>query len=140
MQPDNREQHKPRSKRRPRRMGIIILVLLLLAAISASAWLFIKYREAIEANPKTDEQRTIQQVADIIEAPDEQPSVVTVLDASKLANKDLAERARDDDKLLVYAEHKRVVIFRPSSGKIVDMLTIRDAVPGATNDDAVKTE
>lgn len=140
MQNEASEQHKQGRGRRRRRAVTSILLVLLLAISAASVLLFIKYREAVDDNPKTQERRTIQQVTDILEAPDEQPSVVTVLDASKLSNKQLAERAHDGDKLLVYAEHKRVVIFRPSSGKIVDMLTIQDAAADTTDSPAVQPE
>lgn len=129
----------PGSKRRHHTTLMVILSLLLVLAIAGGAWLFLKYREAVETNPKTIEQRTVQQVADMVEVPDENPSVVTVTDASKLSNQELASRSKNDDKLLIYAGNKRIIIFRPSNGKIVDMLTIRDAAT-TPEPEAVTTE
>lgn len=117
---------KPR-KRLKRTLVRLVLTLVLLGAIAASVILFLKYREAVDKNPENIERRTVEQVTKIVEVPTEKPSVLTVLSANKLTNKELAARAADGDRLLVYAENKRIVIFRPSTGKIVDMLTIRDA-------------
>lgn len=126
-------------KRGHQRALMTVLSILLVLALAGGAWLFFKYRQAVDTNPKTVEQRTVEQVADMFEAPTEKPSVTTVTDASRLSNKELASRAKNDDKLLIYAESKRIVIFRPSSSKIVDILTIRDT-SGAAEPDAVKTE
>lgn len=126
---------KPRKKFKRTVMRLVVGVVLL-GTIAASVVLFIKYREAVDTNPKNIEQRTIEQVTKIVEVPGEKPSVLTVLSADKLTNKELAARAADGDRLLVYAENKRIVIFRPSSGKIVDMLTIRDAESPTTLDEA----
>lgn len=104
----------------------LIVILLLLGAMAACALLFYKYREAVDTNPKNIEQKTIEEVGKIVEVPNEKPSVVTVLDASKLSNVELASRAQDGDRLLVYAENRRVIMYRPSNGKIIDILTIKD--------------
>ncbi|HZM63503.1 MAG TPA: hypothetical protein VFB59_00030 [Candidatus Saccharimonadales bacterium] len=116
------------------------LSLFLAAALAGGAWLFFKYRQAVDANPKTVEERTIQRINEMVEAPSEKPSVVTVSDASKLTNKELANRAKNDDKLLIYTENKRIIIFRPLSDKIVDMLTIRDTSDTATPQETVTTQ
>jgi hypothetical protein len=116
---------KPRKKGR-KILARAVVTLLLLGATAICVLLFLKYREAVDTNPKNIEQKTVEEVAKLVETPDEKPSVVTVLDASKLSNAELAARAQDGDRLLVYAENRRVIMYRPSNGKIVDILTIKD--------------
>lgn len=117
--------HKPRKKTK-RVVARLFVVLILLCAGALCVVLFLKYREAVDSNPTNIEQKTVETVSRLVETPDEKPTVVTVQDASKLSNPELASRAQDEDRLLVYPESRRVVIFRPSSGKIVDILSIKD--------------
>src|SRR5688572_4076132 len=100
---------KPR-RRLKRTLIRIVMAVILLGAIAACVILFIKYREAVDTNPENIERRTVEQVANIVEVPNEKPSVLTVLSADKLTNKELAARAADGDRLLVYTENKRIVI------------------------------
>ena len=65
----------------------------------------------------------------MIELPDEKPDIATVQDASRLTNPLLASRTADGDKLLIFNASKRVIIYRPATGKIVDILTIHIAAP-----------
>lgn len=65
----------------------------------------------------------IKQVGKLVILPtDEQPTLATVSDASKLKNsQQFFVNAVDGDKLLVYAKSKKVILYRPSQNKIVDM-------------------
>lgn len=131
---DSETSHK--SHKKGKRVAVKVFVsLVLVAAIGLCAFLFLKYREAVDANPTNIEQKTVETVSKLVEVPDEKPTVVTVQDAAKLSNPELASRAKDGDRLLVYAESRRVVMYRPSNGKIVDILSIKDqasATPAGT--------
>lgn len=104
----------------------ILITLVLLAAAALCVVLFLKYREAVDSNPNNIEQKTVETVSKLVMVPDEKPTVVTVQDASKLSNPELASRAQDGDRLLVYPENRRVIMYRPSNGKIVDILSIKE--------------
>lgn len=117
--------HKSRKKTRGL-LAKMFVTLVLLATAALCVVLFLKYREAVDSNPNNIEQKTVETVSKLVIVPDEKPAIVTVQDASKLSNPELASRAQDGDRLLVYAENRRVIMYRPSNGKIVDILSIKD--------------
>jgi hypothetical protein len=103
--------------------------------MGASAFWFVQYRHALATNPNRERQRIVSSIDSAVTLPSEEPSLSTVLDATKLTNKTLRSLAKNGDKLLVYPKAKRLIIYRPSTKKVVDMLTIRDMqvdTPSAT--------
>ena len=103
----------------------IILGALLIITSAGTFLLYQKYRQVLANNPKREAQSIIDQVAKIVELPGEQPEVATVKDAAKLSNAVLAKKTENGDKLLIYGESKRIVIYRPSTQRVVDILTVQ---------------
>jgi hypothetical protein len=112
-----------RAKRKPL---ILLLVLLLMAAVGTSAFLFTKYQQVVNENGHKEAASIVDRINELVILPSEKPAVSTVLDKAKLTNSVLKERAENGDKLLIYAKTKRIILYRPASGKVVDMLTIQD--------------
>ena len=129
---ENDQKH--RSHHSGRKLFIGILLLLLVIAVGVSGLLFIKYKRAVDTANSSEREQIIQRLAPIIILPDEQPDLSTILDTSKLTNQVLKQRANNGDKLLIYNKAKRLIIYRPATGKVVDMLTIQ------TQTDAAGTE
>jgi hypothetical protein len=100
---------------------VIVLAVVCAAAVGVSVVL---YRMYTDAHAETNKQTEVtDHVKTIAEVPDEQPVIVSVSDKDKLSNKQLAGKVANGDTLLMYAEAKRLVIYRPSTQKIVDMLS-----------------
>lgn len=116
-------------RRGKRRLLVGLLVVLLVLACGTSALLFFKYQRAIDTNTNKEADAIAKRIGDIVSLPSEKPSISTVLDRSKLTNKVLKERAHNGDKLLIYDKAKRIILYRPSVGKVIDMLTIEPAAP-----------
>lgn len=114
---------------------VIILLLLLFVTLGVCGLLFVKYKQAVETKTLSERQQILQKIEAVIVLPDEQPDLSTVLDTSKLTNATLQKRAQDGDKLLVYDKAKRLIIYRPSVGKVVDMLTIQSDTTGRQTTD-----
>lgn len=51
----------------------------------------------------------------------EEPALLTVIDRDKLSSSYLRQYAENGDKLLIYQQHQRVIIYRPSADRIVDI-------------------
>ncbi len=65
---------------------------------------------------------------------DETPALVSVVDASKLTSSYLKQYAKTGDKLLLYQNTSKVIIYRPSIDKIVDIGILElDAVKDTKN-------
>lgn len=108
-----------------------ILQLLLFVAVASGAGLYLKYREAkrqiaLLQNPqeaaKFENQKVIDAVGKLITLPtDETPSIATVTDAAKLKSQSFFQNAQNGDKVLIYSQAKKAIIYRPSTNKIIEV-------------------
>ena len=104
------------------------LVLLILAlAIGASAFFYTKYRDSQNKlnNPeivaKAETQNLVEKVAQHVELPTgEQPTVATVSDVSKLSDQTFFAGAKNGDKVLIYTNAKKAILYRPSEDKVIN--------------------
>jgi hypothetical protein len=104
---------------------ILAALLLVLVMVAVSALFFVKYKRAANISPANQQQQLVKQLSQLIEMPPDQPIISTVLDKSKLSNPVLASRARNGDNLFIFPLSKRLILYRPSDNKVVDMLNIR---------------
>lgn len=110
-------------RRRAPRSKIVIGILLAICAVSVTSGVFF-YIQYTNAQAKINEKEdTIKRVSSIVEMPNETPSIMTVADKSKLQNTELAHKLNDGDVLLIFAQNHRIFIYRPSTSKLVDMLS-----------------
>jgi len=109
-------------RRRLRTIAIILLVVLCLAATATSAVFYKKYKDSQDTS-QAQQKRLVAQLAKVLDLPEAVPTVVTVANKNKLTNKALAARVEDKDMLLIYSSTKRIVIYRPSISKVIDMLS-----------------
>jgi hypothetical protein len=66
-------------------------------------------------------QDLVSKVDKLIELPSgETPTIATVKDANKLKGQEFFARAKDGDKVLIYAKSDRAVIYRPSTNKVIE--------------------
>lgn len=106
--------------------GIIAVVILTL-----TGYFFFRYRQSqrLLSNPteaaKKEQAEIIKKVTAMIEAPaGEEPTVATIADIEKLKDKPFFTQAQNGDKVIVYANAKKAILYRPSSGKVVEMTVI----------------
>lgn len=119
----NMARKSKRASRRPK-LTLLLCVLIVLL-ISMSIVLFLKYRHASSDNQANKQQRLTRQLGQLIVLPPEQPVISTVLDKSKLTNPALEQRARNGDVLFIFPHAKRLILYRPSNDRVVDILSIQ---------------
>lgn len=66
----------------------------------------------------------------------EQPTLATVTDQTKLGGQDFFARAQNGDKLLVYSAAKKAILYRPSTGKIIDVTNLIAGQTGSAQSSA----
>lgn len=104
---------------------VIILALIAIAGIAVATYYFRQYRQ-LKANPQIASEEEVKGLVDeigrIMQLPgDETPSVATVLDKEKIKDQPFFQNAENGDKLLAYTKARKAILYRPSSGKIIEV-------------------
>jgi hypothetical protein len=80
------------------------------------------------ANPQAaaedEANRLKQEVGALIELPNENPTIATVVDVEKLKNQTFFANAQNGDRVLLFASAKKAVLYRPTTKKIVEVAPI----------------
>ncbi len=115
------------------KLPMILGTLLVVIAVGAAGFFFIKYQneksraqQLLGASAETPEQikQLVDSVGKLIELPKgEQPTVATVSDKEKLSGQPFFANSQNGDKVLVYSKARIAVIYRPSTGKIINYAT-----------------
>ena len=119
---------------------IFLLIILTLAGAGSSYYFYSKYSTAnkLLADPNAlvqkEEAKVIENLSKLIDLPtDEQPTVATVLDKEKLKDQPFFVKAENGDKLVVFAQNKKALLYRESSNKIIEFAQlVLDAEPTPT--------
>jgi hypothetical protein len=106
--------------------------ILVAALILFSLFMFGQYRQAQHKLQATKAPAAGQQTAEIVRRVSklillptgETPTVVTVKDAAKLKGEQFYADAQNGDVTLVYGQHKRAILYRPSANIIVNVANV----------------
>lgn len=119
------DQPIPKRKHSLQKGAVLLLGILFVLAASSSAFFYKKYQTA-QAKGKIDEIALLRDISQGVQLPTEKPTMLTIADKDKLSNKVLAASVDNQDILLIYNDAKRLVVYRPSTRKVVDMLRFAD--------------
>lgn len=104
-------------------LGILVLIL---AAIAA--YFYVQYSN-LKSDPAKESQAEAQklaaQVGKLIVLPvGEQPTVATVTDVEKLKDQPFFAKAQNGNKVLIYTQAKKAILFDPVANKIIEVAPI----------------
>lgn len=110
---------------------VIGLLIGLVLALIPSYYFYTKYQDAQNKlnNPDIVAKAEIQSVTDklsklMVLPKDEQPTVATVTDKAKLKEQPFFARAENGDKVILYINAKKAILFREKDNKIIDVAPI----------------
>lgn len=113
-----------RPRRRWLRLATILVILVVLPAIGY--YFYAQHKQALADTPDD------QLIADVSERAllptDEKPTVSTVVDAHKV-NQEFLKGAQNGDKVLLYFRAGKAIVYRPSSGQIINMGPLQEPEP-----------
>jgi hypothetical protein len=111
-------------------MGFLVLALILVVAV----YLYQLYDgtktqvnkgDAGSSNLLGDDEIVFNEVSKIIMLPpDETPVVRTVTNAKLLSSQSFFKDAQNGDKVLIYQESQKAILYRPSEGKLVNVASV----------------
>lgn len=98
----------------------------------------IQKNHAAKNNPAVGSQdevkRMVGEVGKLVDLPvGETPTVATVADITKLQGQAFFKNAKNGDKVLIYTNAKKAILYDPIGKKVIDIAPINTATPSATN-------
>ncbi len=111
---------------------IVVLSSLLLVALSVAGYFYYQYRQSPKVQSAEEIKNLKEEIGGIFELPtDEEPTLATVTDREKLAEQPFFQKAENGDKVLIYSNSGRAVLYRPSVKKIIDVTSVNVTKPAA---------
>jgi len=114
-------ENVPHTKKQTRFFVFAGVCLLLIAGV----WFVRAYYFPTAFTPQEigekDVKATMLAVAKLMELPQGIPSVATVTDVTKLQSQPFFSKAVNGDKVLIFADAKRAILYRPSAHRIIDV-------------------
>ncbi len=146
MNPDNRiPQRNMRTETHPgisfgrRRIswGVLVLSWLLLLAVGAAGYFYYELKYAAQIEKEKEIEDLTGTIGEFIELPtNETPTLATVTDREKLADQTFFLNAENGDKVLIYSQSGKAILYRPSTKKVIDMTTVNVNTPTETETSA----
>lgn len=120
----------------------IVVGVLLVASLAANGLLYWQYTERgdeletanqtielFKSDPEQAQQASveeyIEQVSQVYDLPEEEtPSIATVRDNEQLDDQPFFDRAENGDVVLIYPDAELALLFRPSTGQVINVSTL----------------
>lgn len=131
--------------------GVIALVIIILLGWNISTQLKLqqvqtqleKQKSDPQAEAKKQSQDLLGKVGQLIALPtDEEPTIATVSDLSKLENKPFFKNAQLGDKVIIYSKSRKAILYRPTDNKIIELAPLindQESTPSAITSPATPT-
>lgn len=109
--------------------SIVFVVIIILLAIT-SIYFFVQYQKSQSlfksSNTVSREEikDLLEKLGKIIELPAEEPTVATVSDKKKLLNQPFFKNAQNGDKVIIFTQAKKAILYRSSINKIIEVATV----------------
>ena len=118
-------------KRFPSKLPFIIAAIIIISIlIGGGIYLYINNSGGTlpgqSQNQNTDAtaeaKELVEKVGRLYELPpNEVPTIATVSDVSKLAEQEFFQKAQNGDKVLIFTQAKKAILYRPSTDKIIEV-------------------
>lgn len=114
----------------------IFTLLLLILILAPTLYFYDKQQDtkkrldALQAQQDETPAGLVKKVSAHVLLPEgEEPTIATVTDPAQLSNQLFFARAVKDDKVLVYNQAKRAILYRPSIDKVIEAAPLTDTQP-----------
>lgn len=112
---------------------VFVLTMLLLVALSVAGYFYYQYRHSAQKADAKEIEDLTKEIGSMMLLPDgETPTLATVTDKDKLSEQPFFQKSENGDKVLIYSNSGRAILYRPSLKKIVDVTTVNINTPAAS--------
>jgi hypothetical protein len=104
-------------------LALKVIALLVVAAIFTGGGYYVAMRNADTSGDTQKElEQVIKKISKLMILPeDEVPTLATVTDPKKLEGQPFFAKAQAGDKILIYSNIKKVILYSPSINKIIEV-------------------
>lgn len=111
-----------------RKLLVPIVVILSIVIGSSGTYLYMRNKPGSQNSvlaAKQEVSTILRQVGKIIDLPtNESPTVATVSDVGKLKGQEFFKKAKNGDKVLIYTNNRKAILYRPSQNRIIEVAPI----------------
>ena len=119
----------------------LVLLMLLVIAIGAAGYFYYQSKHSAQIADAKEIEELTGTIGQFVELPtNETPTLATVTDREKLSDQTFFMKAENGDKVLIYSQSGKAILYRPSTGKIVDMTSVNVNQPTQENAPQVQAE
>ncbi len=141
--PKETQNSEPKEKKKidTKKTVFFVLIITVFCGLSASSFHFYRqFKKASVALPAADTRDEVTKLTDEIKTfmilPEEMPTLATVTDVEQARRQPFFARAENGDKVLIYINAKKAILYRPSVKKIIEVAN----VSGIENLDEANTQ
>lgn len=120
---------------------IFLLSLFLILSLGVLGVVYSQYQKTqnelakVKSDPRAiraeETKKIVEQVSRVMVLPsNETPTIATITDISKIKNQPFFAKAENGDKLLIYTNARRAILFRPSTNKVIDIAPVNIGTTG----------
>ena len=118
-------QERAKNKERTKKILVGIFLLLLFSSMGSAVY-FYKQFSALKRDPRKISEQEVKDIVDLVSRilvlPEgEQPTVATVTDLERLKDQPFFARAKQGDKVLIYTNARKAILYNPLENKIVEV-------------------
>ncbi len=115
-----------RPKRKRRFATMLIVALVAVAAIGGGAYFSYTFATEWFGSPKADLDvaKVVARVGLLMLLPNEEPTIATVSDLSKLKDQPFFTNAKQNDIVLMFPRAQKAVLYNPTLNKIIEVAPI----------------
>lgn len=118
-----------------RNILIVLVTLLFLASSGTGVYFYMQWKKAVTVPSAAEEIEEVTSVlAGFMELPSgEEPTIATVVDREKLQDQPFFLNAQNGDKVIIYTNARKAILYRPETKKVVEVAPIffDESVPQA---------
>lgn len=128
---------------RKRYLALVIVFAVVAASGSTAVYFYRKAQnyQRLLADPQAAGREEIAAIVSRVERfmdlPEEEPTIATVTDAAGLASQPFFLRAQNGDRILVYMQALKAILYRPGTNRVIEVAPLvvnpgNPATPSAT--------
>jgi hypothetical protein len=118
------------------RVAIVLAITLAVVLIGGGALFY--YQNQKNVSPAQQDQKVLEEVGKLIDLPaGETPQIATVTDPEKLKTQEFFQKAKSGDKVLIYANARKAILYDPTAKKIIDVAPVNTGTPSAQTQEQI---